>query len=160
MALAGNAAWWLPRWLGRVLPNVDIEGEGLRQHLQDSDWARAQNDDITAEALVVGVPESRLGPLDLAVDTGSVLVITGSDADRRVLAATLAGRLDPVSGRLQVRGAALPSDRSVAMRTVALADVADTRDNGLTVGEVLAERLDLVQPLFASANRGVQLQAP
>ncbi|WP_067471736.1 MMPL family transporter [Actinomadura hibisca] len=33
MALAGRAAWWLPRWLSRVLPNVDVEGEKLRQVL-------------------------------------------------------------------------------------------------------------------------------
>ncbi|WP_037559212.1 MMPL family transporter [Spirillospora albida] len=30
MALAGHAAWWLPGWLGRILPNVDVEGEKLR----------------------------------------------------------------------------------------------------------------------------------
>ncbi|MGW1199235.1 MMPL family transporter [Streptomyces sp. NPDC002536] len=29
LALLGKAAWWLPAWLGRVLPNVDVEGEGL-----------------------------------------------------------------------------------------------------------------------------------
>jgi RND superfamily putative drug exporter len=33
MSLLGRAGWWLPRWLARVLPNVDIEGEGLRRHL-------------------------------------------------------------------------------------------------------------------------------
>jgi RND superfamily putative drug exporter len=33
MSLLGRAAWWLPRPLRRVLPNVDIEGEGLRHHL-------------------------------------------------------------------------------------------------------------------------------
>jgi RND superfamily putative drug exporter len=158
MALAGNAAWWLPRWLSRILPNVDIEGEGLRQHLDDSAWARTQTEDITAAGLIVGLPESRLGPIDLAVDSGSVLVLTGSDSARRVLAATLAGRLDPVAGRLQVRGAALPSDRSIAMRTVALADVSDSRDNGLTLGELLAERRDLVRSSFGSRNRQADLQ--
>ncbi|MCT7353163.1 MMPL family transporter [Streptomyces sp. 15-116A] len=30
LALLGKKAWWLPRWLDRVLPNVDVEGEGLR----------------------------------------------------------------------------------------------------------------------------------
>ena len=29
MALFGRATWWLPRWLDRWLPNVDIEGENL-----------------------------------------------------------------------------------------------------------------------------------
>ncbi len=33
MSLLGKAAWWLPRWLDRAMPNVDIEGEGLREHL-------------------------------------------------------------------------------------------------------------------------------
>ncbi len=30
MSLLGRGAWWLPRWLDRALPNVDIEGEKLR----------------------------------------------------------------------------------------------------------------------------------
>ncbi|MCP2341658.1 MMPL family transporter [Actinomadura rupiterrae] len=36
MALFGKAAWWLPRWLARVLPNVDVEGEKLRHLLEDA----------------------------------------------------------------------------------------------------------------------------
>ncbi|MFD9879655.1 MMPL family transporter, partial [[Kitasatospora] papulosa] len=35
LALLGRRAWWLPRWLDRVLPNVDVEGEGLRKDLSD-----------------------------------------------------------------------------------------------------------------------------
>ncbi|GGQ03825.1 MMPL family transporter [Streptomyces roseolilacinus] len=35
LALLGHRAWWLPRWLDRVLPNVDVEGEGLRKELAD-----------------------------------------------------------------------------------------------------------------------------
>ncbi|MFG3022179.1 MMPL family transporter [Streptomyces sp. NPDC048254] len=30
LALLGKRAWWLPKWLDRLLPNVDVEGEGLR----------------------------------------------------------------------------------------------------------------------------------
>ncbi|GHB37837.1 membrane protein [Streptomyces viridiviolaceus] len=30
LALLGKKAWWLPGWLDRALPNVDVEGEGLR----------------------------------------------------------------------------------------------------------------------------------
>jgi RND superfamily putative drug exporter len=29
MKLMGDKAWWLPRWLDRILPDVDIEGERL-----------------------------------------------------------------------------------------------------------------------------------
>ncbi|MCC5481258.1 MMPL family transporter [Streptomyces barringtoniae] len=28
-ALLGRSAWWLPRWLDRLLPNMDVEGEKL-----------------------------------------------------------------------------------------------------------------------------------
>jgi RND superfamily putative drug exporter len=35
ISLLGRAAWWLPRRLDRVLPNVDIEGERLRQELSE-----------------------------------------------------------------------------------------------------------------------------
>lgn len=30
MFLLGDRAWWLPKWIDRILPNVDIEGEGLK----------------------------------------------------------------------------------------------------------------------------------
>jgi RND superfamily putative drug exporter len=33
VSLLGRSAWWLPGWLSKLLPNVDIEGEKLRQHL-------------------------------------------------------------------------------------------------------------------------------
>ncbi|MBB1260966.1 MMPL family transporter [Streptomyces alkaliterrae] len=29
LALLGRSAWWLPKWLDRVLPSVDVEGEAL-----------------------------------------------------------------------------------------------------------------------------------
>ncbi|MEU5435512.1 MMPL family transporter [Streptomyces sp. NPDC020719] len=34
LALLGSKAWWLPRWLDKVLPNVDVEGEGLKAHAE------------------------------------------------------------------------------------------------------------------------------
>jgi putative drug exporter of the RND superfamily len=33
MTLLGRSAWWLPRWLDRLLPNVDVEGTKLRKRL-------------------------------------------------------------------------------------------------------------------------------
>ncbi|WP_370616609.1 MMPL family transporter [Mumia sp. Pv 4-285] len=33
MAIAGKAAWWLPKWLDRLIPNLDIEGDQLAKRL-------------------------------------------------------------------------------------------------------------------------------
>lgn len=33
MSLLGRAAWWLPRFVDRMLPNLDIEGESLQRKL-------------------------------------------------------------------------------------------------------------------------------
>ena len=49
MALVGERAWYLPRWLDRILPNVDIEGSGLRKHTShgwDSGAKTAQPADV------------------------------------------------------------------------------------------------------------------
>ena len=40
LALLGRKAWWLPKWLDRALPNVDVEGEGLRATSGDDDGDR------------------------------------------------------------------------------------------------------------------------
>ncbi|MEW1870359.1 MMPL family transporter [Streptomyces caelestis] len=39
LALLGDKAWWLPKWLDRILPDVDVEGEALRMEgdRQDED---------------------------------------------------------------------------------------------------------------------------
>ncbi|UPZ26453.1 MMPL family transporter [Streptomyces sp. LRE541] len=33
LALLGKRAWWLPRWLDRLMPRVDVEGEALTQQI-------------------------------------------------------------------------------------------------------------------------------
>ncbi|OZE96495.1 MMPL family transporter [Rhodococcoides fascians] len=33
MAIVGDKMWWLPAWLDRLLPNLDVEGEGLNDKL-------------------------------------------------------------------------------------------------------------------------------
>ncbi|MFF8813366.1 MMPL family transporter [Streptomyces pactum] len=33
LALLGKSAWWLPKWLDKALPNVDVEGEQLQKQL-------------------------------------------------------------------------------------------------------------------------------
>ncbi|WP_432563382.1 MMPL family transporter [Kineococcus sp. SYSU DK003] len=55
LALLGNAAWWMPRWMQRVVPNVDAEGRSLEELL------RAQPEP-TGEAIPAQRRQTGAGP--------------------------------------------------------------------------------------------------
>src|SRR5699024_12325471 len=38
LALLDRHAWWLPGWMDRLLPKVDVEGEGLAHGIEHRDW--------------------------------------------------------------------------------------------------------------------------
>ncbi|MFD3308930.1 MMPL family transporter [Streptomyces sp. NPDC058694] len=46
LALLGKAAWWMPRWLDRILPRVDVEGEALSHRAATP---QATKDDVPTE---------------------------------------------------------------------------------------------------------------
>jgi putative drug exporter of the RND superfamily len=152
MALLGKAAWWMPKWLGRILPNVDIEGERLREHRDAVGWAAGEcaGQIITTSGLIAGSGSRLVGPLTVGVKTGTLVVVTGSSADRRLLAATLAGRLDPIAGRAQVAGHPLPSESANVARLVALEDIGgtDRAEVRVAIAELMVERLRLTQPWY------------
>ncbi|WP_046470203.1 MMPL family transporter [Allosalinactinospora lopnorensis] len=53
MHLAGETAWWLPRWLDRILPDIDVEGAALeRHHMRE----REEVPDDRARAEAAGAP--------------------------------------------------------------------------------------------------------
>jgi RND superfamily putative drug exporter len=53
LALLGDKAWWVPKWLDRALPNVDVEGEGLRA--VDGDGPHDPDADPDGRRELVGV---------------------------------------------------------------------------------------------------------
>jgi RND superfamily putative drug exporter len=157
MALLGRAAWWMPGWLARILPDVDVEGDELRRHREAVEWASDRSGlAIAAEQLVAGTDEHEVGPIDIAVPEGALVIASGSPVDRRYLAATLSGRLDPLQGRAQVGGWPLPSEASHVRRKVALADVGGSSrpEVTVTIGELLTERLQLSLPWYRSFSVG------
>ncbi|MEY2849340.1 MAG: hypothetical protein RI885_2007 [Actinomycetota bacterium] len=140
MTLLGRSAWWLPRWLARILPDVDIEGDKLRAHRADVEWAATQTDAaLAATALVAGRP----APVTFSAPVGSLVLVRGEAADRRALIATLAGRILPVSGRAHVLGHPLPSERSEVSRLVAVSGLMPEPVGDDAFDESLAERLRL-----------------
>ncbi|KUJ70143.1 hypothetical protein ACZ90_07310 [Streptomyces albus subsp. albus] len=48
LALLGKSAWWLPKWLNKALPNVDVEGEQLHKRLE-AESGRTPDQDPDAE---------------------------------------------------------------------------------------------------------------
>ena len=59
MTLLGEKAWWFPRWLDRILPNVDVEGESLQQGKPQAE-ASASRDERLAREVVAAEEEQAL----------------------------------------------------------------------------------------------------
>ncbi|MCT1590024.1 MMPL family transporter, partial [Kocuria palustris] len=59
MTLLGEKAWWFPRWLDRILPNVDVEGESLQQGKPQAE-AAASRDERLAREVVAAEEEQAL----------------------------------------------------------------------------------------------------
>lgn len=117
LALLGDKAWWLPKWLDKRLPSLDVEGESLARELALAQWP-GTDDAVFAEALAA---EPATGPLDLVVPPGGVVALHGQD-ERRAAMLLLAGRLAATSGRARVGGALLPEQASKVRRATVYLD--------------------------------------
>ncbi len=110
MALLGDRAWWLPKWLERTLPHFDIEGEAVERELALADWPEPNSTAaVVAENVGVSAGDVRLvDDVALRVERGGAIVITGKDArGPRALLLALAGRA-ALEGRARVGGHLLP----------------------------------------------------
>lgn len=116
LVLLGDLAWSLPPWLDRLLPRLDVEGEGVHRVLDLAEWPEPGSDlVVAAEGLVVD--EAGAGPLDMWLAPGYVLVIEGlRDSGRSALLLALTGRSRIAEGKVKVLGYVLP-DEAEAVRT-------------------------------------------
>ncbi len=127
MTLLGRHAWWLPGWLARRLPHVDVEGASL-----DSQLAMARYPQAAAPGSIYALGFSAAtadGPLfaevDLELMPGECLVVTGPALSRRALLLALSGRLGGTIGRARVLGLPLPSRAGTIRRRSAHLEGAD-----------------------------------
>ncbi|GAB3618694.1 MMPL family transporter [Okibacterium endophyticum] len=173
LALLGEKAWWMPRWLDRALPSFDVEGEGLRHELELRDWPHPGSTSVIAAAgLTLDAPASAAdaAPLysDVSIDLeqGGTLIVRGEH--RRSVTAmllTLSGRLHHGTGLLKVTGLVLPVRAAAVRSRVAYADLGD--EPVASVRRALAERpsvivIDGIDAVADSASRrqiGRQLTA-
>ncbi|MDL9981611.1 efflux RND transporter permease subunit [Microbacterium sp. ASV49] len=115
MALLGDNAWWMPRWLERVLPHFDIEGEAVVRERALAGWPEPDTQAaVVAEDLwLIEGGQTLYSDVALRVDPGQALVVTSPDQQTtEALLLTIAGRLSPTDGRIKVGGHLLPARAS------------------------------------------------
>ena len=108
MAILGERAWELPRWLEKVLPRVDVEGEAVERERHLTAWP-GDGSIVAADDLEISADAPLIEGLSMRIPEGGAVIATGGDVrTRRALALTIAGRLTPADGKLRVAGHLLP----------------------------------------------------
>ncbi|WP_246043283.1 MMPL family transporter [Tessaracoccus massiliensis] len=124
MTLLGDRAWWLPKWLDRILPTFDVEGEVLSKEMALKDWP-GDGSVLHADKLAVdGIVE----PLTFRLDQGDVVGLAGPVGSRTGALLALSGRLETTGGRARVAGALLPGAATRVRRRVTYLDLAHVDD--------------------------------
>ena len=128
MALLGDKAWWFPRWLDRLLPHFDIEGEAVVREKELEQWPSPESTAvIAAQDLAVRDEDAELySGVSFQVEADDTLLVSGA-GDRAVLL-TIAGRLAPTDGIVKVLGRLLPARGSWVRSNVGVALLADAAD--------------------------------
>lgn len=119
MTLLGKSAWWIPGWLDRLLPVVDVEGEGLSRSLEHQEWVAAHGESMLRleNVRVQEGTDIAFTDLHLVLRPGELGVIRSDDpAARAALAALIGARLRPNSGRVVVGDHVLPDGTSLVQR--------------------------------------------
>jgi len=142
MTLLGRRAWWLPRWLARRLPSVDIEGAAL-ERLLSARAAQGRQGSVAVRAIALPTT-SGMPPATFTIPAGRpVGILTHDEATAWVLATRLTGRAGG-GGELLVAGFLLPEQREQVLRGTALITAHTFADDGRTVADAISARARLV----------------
>lgn len=151
MALLGEKAWWMPRWLERVLPHFDIEGEAVERELSLADWPEPDTTAaVVGEGVAVRADGGNAGDVELfggatfRIEPGGTLLATGDPRATRAFGLTVAGRLTPSDGQLRVAGHLLPERAAWVRAHVGVALLADADDPVRELRRALGGRTTLV----------------
>ncbi|NUU07574.1 MMPL family transporter [Leifsonia sp. C5G2] len=119
LQLLGDKAWWMPRWLDRILPSFDVEGDGLQKELELADWPE-DGEGVIAAADGLGVSTRRqrlVGDVSFRLHDGEVLVVHGDDRTAALaLLMAVTGRTKVDAGTVKAAGFVLPT-RGAAVRS-------------------------------------------
>jgi RND superfamily putative drug exporter len=122
MQLLGDKAWWLPKWLDRILPRLDVEGEGLAHEVALRDWPEP-NSDYRVYGRGIGVYSGSRGfaRVDISLLPGQILVASG--AARRALLLAVSGRVGLTAGEMKIGEHVLPEHAGRVRREVPYFDL-------------------------------------
>jgi RND superfamily putative drug exporter len=143
LTLLGDKAWWMPAWLDRLLPEFDIEGEGLHRELELRDWPRPHSTDIvTAEGLSLAVDHVTLySDVCFSLPPNGTLIVEGDhEAGVHSLLLTLSGRTRPDAGMLKVAGFVAPVRAASVRSRVGFVSLVHSSDPVADVTEALREK--------------------
>jgi len=133
MMLLGRFGWAMPKSLERVLPNVDLEGEGVREMLDAVAWRpldgetdvagsplpEARPYGVAAENAVVesAATPGLVAPFSVRAEVGALVLVTGASGTHPdAVAAAIAGRQRLLEGHLRVLDQPLPVHASALRR--------------------------------------------
>ncbi len=144
MALLGDKAWWMPKWLDKRLPVFDVEGEGVNHQLELAEWPHADaHAGIHADRirLLAKDGSALYGPVSFEVAPGEVTLVRGlSHTARTALALTVSGRVHLTEGKLKVAGQVVPQQMILLRPSVSVVRLAEERDPIAAVREALTDR--------------------
>lgn len=137
LALLGDRAWYMPRWLDRILPSFDVEGEGMQHEIAMRDWPEPGNDDalVGADLRPGG---TGFAPFGISVRPGQTLLVDGPPQAVTTTLLTLTGRRTLQDGLLKVAGLALPTRAALVRRRAGFANMPRMSREGLE--RLLSER--------------------
>jgi putative drug exporter of the RND superfamily len=148
LVLLGRSAWWLPGWLDRALPTVDVEGAALHRKVAFQRWEENHGETaLLARDLLV---RDGSEPVQLSVAPGHVVQVGVADpAERRDVGLALVGRGQPEDGELVVAGLLLPEQRGLVQQATTMLEV---DPEAPVVGDVEGSVEDRARLVSASAR--------
>lgn len=140
MLLFRTAAWYLPRWLDRLLPTIDIEGVGIVAHANEVAWAAGERRWALSTADLVPPAPFTTDPLVVHAERGTTTVVEVPAEARRGVVAVLTGHLEPAEGHVQAAGRVSPTG-SRELRQVAAPVLDDGSAADASARALVGERL-------------------
>ena len=122
MQMLGDKAWWLPKWLDRLLPRLDVEGEGLAHEVALRDWPEPDSDyRVYGRGIAVRSGRRGFAHVDISLLPGQILVASGQA--RKALLLALSGRVGLTAGEMKISEMVLPEHAGRVRRSVPYFDL-------------------------------------